>query len=81
MDDVWSAGYVGLYRAAGGTSAQEFNDVNIFLDNDEDGILDAADDVQANDGFESIAMSLTYDDNGNCTSDGVHGYTYDAWNP
>ena len=77
------------YRAGGGTSAQEFNDVNIFLDNDEDGILDTADDVQADDSFDSNAMSLTYDTEcdqggstmGNCTSDGVYGYVYDAWNP
>ena len=78
---MWSAGYVGLYRGPGGSSAQEFDDVKVFIDNDEDGILDAADDVQLSDDFASNVMSLTYDNNGNLTDDGVLRYVYDDWNP
>lgn len=44
MDDVWSAGYVGLYRAAGGSAIQQYDDVKIGYDNNGDGdILDAGD--------------------------------------
>ncbi len=80
VDDVWSAGCVGLYRAAGGSAAQTFNDVKVWLDHDEDGILDAADDVQVADSFDSGTISLSYDNNGNLTDDGLLKYVYDAWN-
>ena len=29
VDDVWSAGYVGLYRAGGGSAIQQYDDVKI----------------------------------------------------
>ena len=81
VDDVWSAGYVGLYRAAGGSSAQQYDDVLIGYDNNDDGdIADAGDDVQVADLFSSNAITLTYDNDGNLTADGLLGYVYDGWN-
>ena len=81
VDDVWSAGYVGLYRAAGGPALQQYDDVKIGYDNNGDGdILDAGDDLQVSDNFSSNVMSLTYDNNGNPTDDGVLRYVYDGWN-
>jgi hypothetical protein len=51
-------------------------------DNNADGdILDAGDDIQVSDDFNSATVSLTYDNNGNLTDDGVLRYVYDAWNP
>jgi RHS repeat-associated protein len=80
VDDVWSAGYVGLYRT-GGSVLQQFDDVKVGYDNDADGdIADAGDDIQVLDSFDSSVMSLTYDDNGNLTDDGVLRYVYDGWN-
>ncbi len=54
VDDVWSAGYVGLYRAAGGSSLQQYDDVKIGYDSNADGdILDAGDVLQVVDDFGS----------------------------
>jgi len=55
--------------------------VKIGYDNNADAdILDAGDDLQASDDFGSNAMSLSYDNNGNLTDDGVMHFVYDAWN-
>jgi RHS repeat-associated protein len=60
---------------------QQYDDVKIGYDNNGDGdILDAGDDLQVSDNFSSNVMSLTYDNNGNLTDDGVLRYVYDAWN-
>jgi RHS repeat-associated protein len=82
VDDVWSAGLVGLYRAASSSGAiQQYDDVKIGYDNNGDGdIADAGDTIEVSDGFASSGMSLTYDNNGNLTSDGVLQYVYDGWN-
>ena len=77
---VWSAGLVGLYRAPGGSAAQQYDDVKIWLDNDANGTLDSGDAVQVADDFSSSTLSLAYDANGNLTGDGIFGYVYDAWN-
>ena len=46
VDDVWSAGCVGLYRAGGGSAVQQYDDVKIGYGNNGDGdLLDAGDDV------------------------------------
>jgi hypothetical protein len=37
VDDVWSASYVGLYRAAGDSALQQYDDVEIRYDTDGDG--------------------------------------------
>ena len=79
IDDNWSAGYVGLANWL--ETAQEFDDLRVGIDNNSDGdIADAGDDVQIDDDFSSTTMSLTYDDNGNLTDDGVFKFVYDAWN-
>jgi YD repeat-containing protein len=82
VDDVWSAGLVGLYRAASSSGAlQQYDDVKIGYDNNGDGdIADAGDTIEVSDDFASSGMSLTYDNNGNLTSDGVLQYVYDGWN-
>jgi YD repeat-containing protein len=68
-------------RRSGSPAIQPYDDVKIGYDNNGDGdILDAGDDVQVSDNFNSNVMSLTYDDNGNLTSDGVYQYVYDGWN-
>ena len=60
---------------------QQYDDVKIGYDNNGDGdILDAGDDLQVSDNFSSNVMSLTYDNNGNPTDDGVLRYVYDGWN-
>ena len=79
IDDNWSAGYVGLANWL--ETAQEFDDLRVGIDNNSDGdIADAGDDVEIDDDFSSTTMSLTYDDNGNLTDDGLFKYVYDAWN-
>ncbi len=53
----------------------------IGYDNNDDGdIADAGDDVQVADLFSSNAITLTYDNDGNLTADGLLGYVYDGWN-
>jgi RHS repeat-associated protein len=81
VDDDWSAGYVGLYKGAGDSTVHQFDDVKLGFDNNGDGdILDAGDDVLVDDNFNSNQTSLSYDDNGNLTADGVYNYVYDFKN-
>ena len=57
------------------------DDLEIGYDNNSDGdIADAGDDMQIEDDFNSNQTSLTYDNAGNLTDDGVYKYVYDAWN-
>ena len=59
---MWSAGHVGLYRAAGGSAAQQYDDVKTGYDSNADGdILDAGDDLQASDDFATNVLTLAYD--------------------
>ena len=56
------AGHVGPYRAAGGSAAQQYDDVKIGYDNNgDDDILDAGDDIQASDDFATNVLTLSYD--------------------
>jgi len=65
VDDTWSAGYVGLYRAAGGSSIQQYDDLKIGYDNNsDDDIADDGDDIQIDDSFGSNVLSLSYDTEG-----------------
>ncbi|MCG3129270.1 MAG: hypothetical protein CHACPFDD_04191 [Phycisphaerae bacterium] len=84
VDDDWSAGYVGLFHGeASSAAAQEFDDVKLGLDTSspKDGDFDdSGDSVVINDDFASNTTSLSYDDNGNLTDDGIFKFTYDAWN-
>jgi RHS repeat-associated protein len=82
VDDVWSAGLVGVYRAASSSGAlQQYDDVKIGYDTDSDAdITDAGDTIEVADDFTSSSMSLSYDNNGNLTNDGVLQYVYDGWN-
>jgi predicted RecA/RadA family phage recombinase len=54
--------------------------VKVWLDNDGNGTLDSGDSVQIDDNFNSATLTMSYDDNGNLTGDGVYHYVYDAWN-
>ena len=79
IDDVWSAGFVGLYR--GGSAAQQYDDFKVGLDNNSDlDIDDGGDEVVINDDFSTNVISLSYDNNGNVTDDGINKFAYDAWN-
>jgi hypothetical protein len=49
----------------------------MWIDNDSDGTID---EQQFADDFSSNEVTLTYDDNGNLTYDGVFTYVYDGWN-
>ncbi|MCG3125531.1 MAG: hypothetical protein CHACPFDD_00355 [Phycisphaerae bacterium] len=90
VDDDWSAGYVGLFHGhVASTAAQDFDDVTIGFDNEgaqggspnaDLDLDDAGDSIVINDDFASNATSLTYDDNGNLTDDGIFKFAYDAWN-
>ena len=43
-------------------------------------MADAGDTVLLADDFASNVISLTYDNNGNRTDDGIFQFVYDAWN-
>jgi hypothetical protein len=78
---VWSGGLVGLFKGAESTATVQFDDLKVGYDDNADGdILDAGDYIQIDDDFSSTTLSLTYDNNGNLTDDGVLKYVYDAWN-
>ena len=77
----WSAGSLGLYKGGGQSAVTQFDDFKVGFDNNSDGdITDAGDDILVDDDFNSNQTTLTYDDNGNLTNDGVHLFEYDAWN-
>ncbi len=81
IDDDWPAGYAGVHRGVQTAAAEQFDDFKAGYDTNADGdIADAGDDVQVDDNFDSAAISLSYDNNGNLTEDGVFKYVYDAWN-
>jgi hypothetical protein len=73
-------GQAGLYRATGTEVAHEFDDVKIWLDHDADGTLDAGDEVPVADTYNRGALTLSYDDNGSLTDDGILAYVDDDWN-
>ncbi len=50
----------------------------MWIDTDSDGTID---EQQFADDFSSNEVTLTYDHNGNLTSDGAFTYVYDGWNP
>ncbi|MCG3129245.1 MAG: hypothetical protein CHACPFDD_04166 [Phycisphaerae bacterium] len=82
VDDDWSAGHAGLFHGhIASTAAQDFDDVKIGYDNNADlDIDDGGDSLVINDDFASNATTLSYDDNGSLTDDGVFKFVYDAWN-
>ena len=81
IDDTWSAGRAGLYAEAGATSALTFDNFKCGFDNNsDDDIVDAGDDQLVSDDFASSTISLSYDNNGNLSDDGVYEFVYDAWN-
>ncbi len=81
IDDDWPAGYAGVHRGVQTAAAEQFDSFKVGYDNNADAdIDDAGDDVQVDDNFDSAAISLSYDNNGNLTEDGVFKYVYDAWN-
>ncbi len=81
IDGTWTAGQVGLFRLTGYAVTHQFDDVTIWTETDADGTLDSNDTVQVADNFNSSSSSLSYDNNGNLTNDGLYQYVYDAWNP
>ena len=89
IDDSWSAGYLGLWRAKTDTLTtpithdQKFDNFKAGVDQNADGdVDDAGDHVFANYDFGGswATLTLSYDDNGNLTADGLLKYQYDAWN-
>jgi hypothetical protein len=81
VDDDWSAGYVGLFRGQQTAMAEQFDDFKAGYDNNADGDIDDGGDlVHVSDSFDSNTATLTHDDAGNLTGDGVFSFTYDAWN-
>ncbi len=72
-------GYVGLYKGAGDSTVHQFDDFKVGFDDDADDTLDA-DEVVLHDDFNSATITLTHDDNGNLTYDGVYEYVYDFLN-
>ncbi|MCG3126250.1 MAG: hypothetical protein CHACPFDD_01080 [Phycisphaerae bacterium] len=79
---TWSAGHAGLFHGhIASTAAQDFDDVKIGYDNNADlDIDDGGDSIVINDDFASNSTTLSYDDNGNLTDDGLFKFAYDAWN-
>jgi len=85
VDDDWSGGYVGLFRGNQDTNIHQFDDFKVGYDNNADGDFDDGGDVLAiddnfGDSVTNGAISLSYDNNGNLTDDGIFAYAYDAWN-
>lgn len=90
IDDTWSAGYVGLWRAKTNvrnspvTHDQLFDNFKVGVDQNADGdVDDGSDHLFASydfDGGSWSTLALTYDNNGNLTADGLLKYGYDAWN-
>ncbi|MCG3125607.1 MAG: hypothetical protein CHACPFDD_00432 [Phycisphaerae bacterium] len=82
VDDDCSAGHAGLFHGhIASTAAQDFDDVKIGYDNNADLDLDdGGDSLVINDDFASNATTLSYDDNGSLTDDGIFKFAYDAWN-
>jgi hypothetical protein len=83
--DDWPAGYAGLFVGPqSSAAATEFDDVTMWIDTDSDGTLPCSPAAlgrqQFADDFSSNEVTLTYDDNGNLTYDGVFTYVYDGWN-
>jgi RHS repeat-associated protein len=76
IDQDWSVGMVGLYGGSSSGDAQEFDDVQVWIDNTGGQTMD---DQQIDDDFDSNVLALAYDHNGNLTDDGIHKYVYDAW--
>jgi len=58
------------------TTVHQFDDFKVGFDDDSDGELDA-DELVIHDDFDSAAITLSHDDNGNLTADGVYEYVYD----
>jgi RHS repeat-associated protein len=79
VDDDWLGGYVGLFKGAGMTTVHQFDDFKLGFDDDSDDTLDV-DEVVLHDDFDSTTITLTHDDNGNLTYDGVYEYVYDFLN-
>ncbi len=76
VDDTWPAGYFGFFREAGLSATQAFDNLDIWIDSDDDGNQD---DQAVSLDFASNAVSLSYDGNGNLTDDGMYGYSFTAW--
>ena len=77
-----SAGKVGLFRLTTSTTTTlQWDNFKCGKDNNaDDDADDGGDYVFANYDFASTTLSLSYDDNGNLTDDGLRKYVYDAWN-
>ena len=67
---MWDGGRFGFWRGAGDdTVTQKFDNLVIEVDADDD---DTYDDEAVNLDFDSAAITLTHDDNGNLTFDGLY---------
>jgi hypothetical protein len=79
IDDTWDGGRFGFCRGSGvdDTVTQKFDNLVIEVDADGD---DTYDDEAVNLDFDSAAITLEHDDNGNLTNDGLFEYTYDVLN-
>ncbi len=80
LDDTWSGGSFGFWRQAG-TSAQfaEYDNLEIRVDTTANNSY-TDEDVAVDLDFDAAEVALTYDKNGNVTSDGLFDYIYGAWN-
>jgi YD repeat-containing protein len=89
IDGTWSGGQVGLYRdSTSSTATLTWDDFKCGIDNNADGDVDDAgtDYVYADYNFNDPQgstwqkLTLSHDDDGNLTNDGLFKYQYDAWN-
>ena len=61
--------------ASSSGAIQQYDDLKIGYDTNDDGdIADAGDEIQIYDRQDSGSISVSYDDNGNLTNDGLHAY-------
>jgi hypothetical protein len=78
-----SVGFCGVFRHNEGTNVAQLDDVKIGTDNSspkDNDFDDGGDEIAIDDNFNSAAISLAYDNNGNLTDDGIFKFVYDAWN-
>lgn len=71
---------VGQASCLPGSTAIEYDNLEVKIDDTTTAMTGTLDDTVVSDDFADTVLTLTQDNNGNLTSDGLYDYVYDAWN-